>query len=47
MAVQLMKSRLVDVTALVTHTLPVDMAVRAFEIANDRGQAMKTQIAFS
>ncbi len=46
-AVQLMKSKLVDVTPLVTHTLPLDMAIRAFEIANDRSQAMKTQIAFS
>ncbi len=46
MAVTLMKSKLVDVAALVSHTLPLDMAVRAFEIANDRTQAMKTQIAF-
>lgn len=45
--VALMRGGLIDVCPLVTHTLPLDEAVRAFELAADRGQAMKTQIAFS
>jgi len=47
MAVQLMQGRLIDVKPLVTHTLPVDKAVDAFLIANDRSQAMKAQIDFA
>ncbi len=45
-AVSLMEKRLIDVAPLITHTLPVSEAERAFQIANDRGQAMKAQIAF-
>ncbi|GAB5374463.1 MAG: L-idonate 5-dehydrogenase [Acuticoccus sp.] len=46
-AVRLMQQGLIDVKPLITHTLPLDDAIRAFEIANDRSQAMKAQIAFS
>ena len=46
-AVRLMQSRLIDVNPLITHTIPLDDAERAFRIASDRGQAMKTQIAFA
>ncbi|MGI9408735.1 MAG: L-idonate 5-dehydrogenase [Hyphomicrobiaceae bacterium] len=45
-AVRLMQSRLIDVKPLITHTLPLSDARQAFELANDRSQAMKTQIAF-
>ena len=46
-AVRLMQSGLIDVKPLITHTIPLDEAERAFRIASDRGQAMKTQIAFA
>ncbi|CAN7628224.1 L-idonate 5-dehydrogenase [Rhizobium sp. LjRoot258] len=42
----LMKKRLIDVKPLITQTLPLSDALKAFEIASDRAQAMKTQIAF-
>ena len=45
-AVRLMRSGLIDVKPVITHTIPLDDAELAFRIANDRGQAMKTQIAF-
>lgn len=45
--VGLMQRGLIDVKPLITHTLPLSEAVTAFELANDRGRAMKTQIAFS
>lgn len=46
-AIKLMQEGLIDVKPLITHTLPLDRAVEAFEIANDRSKAMKAQIAFS
>ena len=46
-AVQLMRSGQVDVKPLISHTLPLQDAMAAFELASDRGQAMKAQIAFS
>ena len=46
-AVRLMQTGLVDVKPVITHTIPLDDAERAFRIANDRSQAMKTQIAFT
>lgn len=46
-AVRLMQSGLIDVDPLITHTIPLDEAELAFRIASDRGQAMKTQIAFA
>ena len=45
--VELMRKRLIDVAPLITRTLGLEDAARAFEIASDRGQAMKTQISFS
>ena len=46
-AVRLMHAGLIDVMPLITHTLPLADALKAFEIASDKGQSMKTQIAFS
>jgi L-idonate 5-dehydrogenase len=45
-AVELMQKGLIDVASLITHTLPLAEAEQAFQIANDRSQAMKAQIAF-
>lgn len=47
LAVQLMRSGLVDLKPLISHTLPLARAVEAFEAANARDRAMKVQIAFS
>ena len=44
--VTLMQKRLIDVRPLITQTLPLTDAIAAFEIASDRTQAMKAQIAF-
>ena len=44
--VRLMQSGLIDVKPVITHTIPLDDAELAFRIANDRGHAMKTRIAF-
>ena len=46
-AVALMQKGLIDVAPLITHTMPLADAEAAFQIANDRSQAMKAQIAFS
>ena len=46
-AVRLMQSGLIDVKPVITHTVPLADAELAFRIANDRGEAMKTQIAFA
>ncbi|KAA3509614.1 MULTISPECIES: L-idonate 5-dehydrogenase [Agrobacterium] len=45
--VQLMRKGLIDVKPLITHTVPLEEALSAFEIASDRSQAMKAQISFS
>ncbi len=45
--VALMQKGLINVKPLITQTLPLDQAVAAFELAADRTQAMKAQIAFS
>ena len=45
-AVDLMQAGRLDVSPLITQTLPLTQAVEAFEIANDRTRAIKTQIAF-
>ena len=47
LAVDLMRSGLVDVKPLISHTVELHNAVSAFEIANDRSKAMKSQIAFA
>ena len=46
LAVQLMRAGTVDVKPLISHSLPLDEAVAAFEIAGDRTQSMKAQITF-
>lgn len=45
--VSLMQKGLIDVKPLITHTVSIDDAVKGFELASDRSQAMKTQIAFT
>ena len=47
LAVGLMQAGLVDVKPLISHTVPLGQAEEAFSIANDRGRAMKAQIAFA
>lgn len=46
LAVDLINRRRVDLMPLLTDVLPVDDAVKAFELALDRGRAMKVQLAF-
>lgn len=45
--VALMRKGLIDVKPLITHTVPLAQALSAFDIASDRGSAMKAQIAFT
>ena len=45
--VELMRKGLIDVKPLITHTVALDEALSGFELANDRSQAMKVQIAFA
>lgn len=47
LAVKLMRTGLVDVKPLITHTMDLDNAESAFTLANDRTIAMKTQIEFN
>ena len=44
--VGLMRKGLIDVNPLITHTIALPDAHAAFELAADRGRAMKVQIAF-
>ena len=46
LAVDLINRRRVDLMPLLTDVLPIDDAVKAFELALDRGRAMKVQLAF-
>ncbi|MBT8415784.1 MAG: L-idonate 5-dehydrogenase [Boseongicola sp.] len=46
-AVQLMQKRLIDVAPLITQTFQLADAVKAFDTAGDRSQAVKAQIDFS
>ena len=46
-AVQLMQKRLIDVAPLITQTFQLADAVKAFDTAGDRTQAVKAQIAFT
>lgn len=46
-AVAMMNNGLIDVSPLITHTLPYKHAVKAFDLASDRTKAMKIQLAFS
>lgn len=45
--VGLMQKGLIDVKPLITHTVGLDEAERAFRLASDRTKAMKAQIVFS
>ncbi len=42
-----MAKRQINVDPLITHTLPLSDAVNAFELANDRTQALKVQLALN
>ena len=44
--VELMRKGLIDVKPLITQTVSLDDAERGFQLASDRSQAMKVQIAF-
>ena len=46
LAVDLINRRRVDLSPLLTGVYPIDEAVRAFNIAGDRTQSMKVQLAF-
>ena len=45
-AVEMMRRGRIDVKPLITHTFRLDEAIPAFEVASDRTQAIKAQIAF-
>lgn len=45
-AVAMMQGGRLDVTPLITQTLPLEDAVAAFDLASDRGQAIKVQLQF-
>ncbi|MFN4060975.1 MAG: L-idonate 5-dehydrogenase [Paracoccus hibiscisoli] len=44
--IALMRQGLIDVTPLISHTVPLDRAAEGFALASDRSRAMKVQIAF-
>ncbi|QPF81950.1 L-idonate 5-dehydrogenase [Bradyrhizobium genosp. L] len=46
LALRLMGEGLVDLTPLVTASIPFEQAVDAFELASDRSRAMKVQLTF-
>ncbi|MEY1555538.1 L-idonate 5-dehydrogenase [Yoonia sp. R2331] len=46
-AVRMMQAGRLDVKPLITHTLPLDQMQAAFDLASDRTQALKVQIAFA
>lgn len=46
-AIKLMQLGLIDVKPLISHTMPMEEAVRAFELASDRSVAMKIQLSFN
>ena len=46
LAATLIGARRVDVRALITDTMPMADAVKAFELASDRTKSMKVQLAF-
>lgn len=46
-AVQLISSGAVDLSPLISATLPAEEADAAFRLASDRSQSMKVQLAFS
>ncbi len=44
--VEWMRTGRVDIKKLITHTLPLNDAVEAFQLASDRSQALKVQLEF-
>lgn len=46
LAVEMMQAGRIDAAKLITHSFPLDEATPAFELAGDRSQALKVQIAF-
>ena len=46
-AVKLMQAGRIDVEPLISHTMPFDDAVAAFELASDRSQTMKVHLDFA
>jgi L-idonate 5-dehydrogenase len=46
LAVDLINARRVDFSPLLSDVIPIDEAVRAFDLALDRSRAMKVQLAF-
>lgn len=47
LALEMMATRRIDVLPILSRTLPIQEAVTAFQLASDRAQAMKVQIAFA
>ena len=47
LAVEMMQKGLINAAPLITHTMALEDAEAAFQVANDRTQAMKAQIAFA
>ena len=47
LAIEMMQQGRLDVTPLITHTLPMDQALDAFGVAGDRTSAIKVQLAFA
>ena len=46
-AVDMMNSGLIDVSPVISQTLPYQQATQAFDLASDRSKAMKIQLAFA
>ena len=47
LAVDLIGSKRVDIGPLLSHTVPMREAVRAFDLASDKSQSMKVQLEFA
>ncbi len=45
-AVEMMVKKRLDVAPLITHRMPLDQAIAAFELASDRSRAVKVQLTF-
>ncbi|MBW6422926.1 L-idonate 5-dehydrogenase [Rhizobium sp. XQZ8] len=45
-AIKLISSRKIDVRPIISHTFPIDQAIKAFETAGDRSLACKVQLTF-
>ncbi|WP_394689351.1 L-idonate 5-dehydrogenase [Hoeflea sp.] len=46
-AIDLMRNGRLDVKPLITHTLPLEKSIEAFDLASDRNQALKVQLDFA